>query len=409
MKIIFVGTKNFSFFSKSILNDFEKIIITNKSYKINDELEKASTVIRVSEVYDVNSKTLKLDYQECIEKLSEIVQNAKLYRVFCNQESNLEVAEKIRSFFSIYDHMGGRVELFRDKLLMKQAVIDNGLRAPVYTELAHSSTPASYTDLYSKLKGKFIIKPSNSVGSRGVYKIFNSNDYDDFLKDTANDDCQFEAEEFISGELYEFDSALQNGEILYSNVSKYSCPMADLQEGKTLGSIMIEREQPIHQRITQFGIKCLKALKASDGCFHMELFHNDNDELVFLEVAARSPGLMTVPAYHCWEGVNMYDIELYIQSGLPASDLIVHDANRVSYPSFFIVYPKISGTVSKINTPNIDANIDIDWSVHPGQVVTDTTTNIDYAARFFVTCKNVESANSIFNFLVNEYKAVNYD
>lgn len=105
----------------------------------------------------------------------------------------------------------------------------------------------------------------------------------------------------------------------------------------------------------------------------------------------------------------MYDIELYIQSGLPASDLIVHDANRVSYPSFFIVYPKISGTVSKINTPNIDANIDIDWSVHPGQVVTDTTTNIDYAARFFVTCKNVESANSIFNFLVNEYKAVNYD
>ncbi|NKG32368.1 hypothetical protein [Erwinia rhapontici] len=130
--------------------------------------------------------------------------------------------------------------------------------------------------------------------------------------------------------------------------------------------------------------------------------------LVFLEVAARSPGLMTVPAYQRWEGVNMYDLELLIQCGMPASDIALPHSQHRSRPSFFVVYPKISGSINALNTPETEAEIDIDWQVTAGQEVSDTTTNIDYAARFFVTCNNVDEAKRTFEYLTREFKAVDY-
>ncbi|MBN7124794.1 hypothetical protein BSU01_24310 [Erwinia billingiae] len=409
MKIIFIGTKNFTFFSKSLLSQYEKVIVTNMNYQVPEFISSDSKIIRINDVYDANSMTFKLDVNECIESLKEIVTHGENVKVFCNQEANLEVAEIIRQNFGVYDHMGGRVEIFRDKVLMKETLERRNLRVPRFTALNQNTSFDEYEILVENLSDRFIIKPSCSVGSRGVYKIFNKSDFNSFINDNPGDLTHFEAEEFINGDLYEFDTVVQNGELIYSNVSRYSCPMADLQEGTTLGSIMVGRDEEIHHRISHFGEQCLKALDALNGCFHMELFHSSSDELVFLEVAARSPGLMTVPAYHRWEGVNMYDLELLVQSGRTVS--ISDHPPTISFqsrPSFFVVYPKISGTVMSINTPETDAEVDIDWQVSPGLQVEDTTTNIDYAARFFVTCKNAGHAQEIFEWLTKEFKAVNY-
>ncbi len=408
MKIIFVGTKNFDFFSRSLLEQFEKIIITNKSYQLPHFIENSATVFRVDDVYDDNAKTYKLDVQQCINVLSLHINEFSESKVFCNQESNLEVAEKIRATFSIYDHMNACVDIYRDKLIMKKAILSSKLRAPRFTGLNKSVKAENYTDLKTLLGEKFIVKPLSSVGSRGVYKISSEHDFINFINETIDDACLYEAEEFIDGDLYEFDTALQHGELLYSNVSRYSCPMADLQDGTTLGSIMVERSAEIHRRIHLFGLECLRALGAQNGCFHMELFLSHADELVFLEVAARSPGLMTVPAYQRWEGVNMYDLELLIQCGMPASDIALPHSQHRSRPSFFVVYPKISGSINALNTPETEAEIDIDWQVTAGQEVSDTTTNIDYAARFFVTCNNVDEAKRTFEYLTREFKAVDY-
>lgn len=407
MKIIFVGTKNFHFFSRPLLESFEKIILTGNKNTCPDFIGRVSKVIRVDEVYDCNSKTYKLNIEQCISRLLEVTDLNEECKVFCNQEANLEVAEEIRKRFSIYDHMDSRVEIFRDKILMKKVIKSHGLRVPHFIELKSDIHRSDYSYLKELLSEHFIIKPSYSVGSRGVYKVFEKQDFINFIDEASSDNCQFQAEEFISGVLYEFDTVLQNGELLYSNVSRYSCPMADLQDGVTLGSIMVERHEYIHKRIHKFGIQCLDALNALNGCFHMELFHSQSDELVFLEVAARSPGLMTVPAYLFWEGINMYDMELLIQSGNPASN-VTFPYGHQSKPSFFIVYPKIAGRVLSLNIPEIEADLDIDWQVVPEQVVTDTTTNIDYAARFFVTCKNVNEAKQLFEWLTTEFEAVSY-
>jgi biotin carboxylase len=408
MQIIFIGTKNFDFFSRSVLNNHQKILVVAKTEKLPIWLEDSSKVIRVEEVYDHNSKTFHLDFDEAVAGLSPLVVSSSESRVFCNQESNLEVADRIRARFSLHDHLNGNVDNFRDKLTMKSIIQSTGLRAPIYTELKNPVLPDAYEALHQLLKGRFIVKPCSSVGSRGVYKISEKRDFERFLSETADDECRYEAEEFIEGELYEFDLAIQNGRVIYSAVSRYSCPMADLQEGRTLGSIMVRRDSPLHARISAFGLQCAQALRAENGCFHMELFHSTHDELVFLEVAARSPGLMTVPAYHSWEGVNLYDIELLIQSGQDASTLGEPLQGHKSRPAFFVVFPKINGTVSALNKPESKGRIEIDWRVAVGQEVAATTTNIDFAGKAFVSASSEAEANEAFHYLTSEFVPVEY-
>lgn len=408
MKTIFIGTKNFDFFSPALLAEMDKVIVASSKQKIPEIVARDSQIIFVDEVYDVDAKTWKLDVEACIASLMTIVRDAPDSKVFCNQEANLAVAEQIRRHFQLYDHLQGRTERFRDKVVMKSFIVNQQLRAPLYMALPPAHQSLNYAELSERLQGSFIIKPSASVGSRGVYKIFSPEDYRIFLAETQEDSCHFEAEEFINGDLYEYDIAMQGGEILYSNVSRYSCPMADLQEGKTLGSIMVERSSELHQRIAAFGERCIRALDATNGCFHMEIFHSASDELVFLEVAARSPGLMTVPAYQRWEGVNMYDLELLIQCDLPAKKHARPQLQHISHPAFFIIYPKKQGKVSALNTPSLPAEVLIDWQVQPGDTVADTTTNIDYAARFFVICDDTASAEKLFNWLTAEFSAVTY-
>ncbi|MEQ4530592.1 MAG: hypothetical protein ABN478_04690 [Mixta sp.] len=52
-------------------------------------------------------------------------------KVFCNQEANLAVAEQIRRHFHLYDHLRGRTERFRDKVLMKSFIVNQQLQAPL--------------------------------------------------------------------------------------------------------------------------------------------------------------------------------------------------------------------------------------------------------------------------------------
>lgn len=408
MQIIFVGTKNFNFFSRDLLNQQKKVILASTTEKLPEWLEASSTIIRVAEAYDHNSKTYCLDLDESICRLAPLINTQDDFKVFCNQEANLDVADNIRKYFSLYDHLNGNVEHFRDKLVMKEIIKKSHLRAPIYTDLNKELSVDDYEVLWKSLRGKFIIKPCSSVGSRGVYKISEKDDFVHFLEESKGDECRYEAEEFIEGDLYEFDLAIQDGKIIYSAVSRYSCPMADLQEGRTLGSIMVNRESPLHSRISNFGLKCSKALGATNGCFHMELFHSIHDDLVFLEVAARSPGLMTVPAYHSWEGINLYDIEMLIQSGQCASTLGIPSQGHKILPAFFVVFPKVNGTITAINQPKLNIKIEMDWRVAVGQKVNATTTNIDFAGKAFVRTDNEAEAELAFKYLTTEFNPIVY-
>lgn len=407
MNVIFIGIRRFEFFTQKKLEQINKILVISKDEIIPEWLDDNTTIVRVSEIYDKTTKLMSFSINDCIKKLKPLILNENDFRVFCNQESYLEIANEIRQYFGLYDHMGGRMKNFRDKLLMKKIVSNANLRVPKYISLDQHVILKGYKYLCEVLGKRFVIKPCSSVGSKGVLKIFTETDFNYFVEHIWGDGCTYEAEEYIDGDLYEFDFVIDSGVEIYSSISRYSCPMVEIQEGKSLGSIMMTRDSKLHDIITKFGRECGKALQADNGCFHMELFICNN-ETVFLEIAARSPGLLTVPAYKSWEGINMYDLELSLQIGdynFAKSD---STSNHISKPAFFVVFPKISGIVDTLNTPKINGEFIINWAVKEGEKLEISTNNVDFAGVIFVQNKNEIEAERDFTYLTEHFTPIKY-
>lgn len=405
-KVIFVGARNIQFFSEELLNSIDILILTTESNTIPISIQTLAKVIIVGQDYDPALLTESLSFNDCIDALHPYMSKKDNISVFCNQEAYLLVAEKIRQYYQLNSHIIGGLERFRDKHLMKDILQKHDLRVPKFLTFG-KLTPPKYIDVQQHLGEIFIAKPLSSVGSRGVNKIENEHDYNVFIQNNDSLLEYFEIEEFIDGTLYEYDFAIRNGEILYSTVSQYSCPMALLQKGYTLASIKVKKSSWEYEAIATFGNQCAKALSANNGCFHMEVFISANQhEVIFLEVAARSPGLLTVPAYDNWDGFNMYDAELMIQANL--SDIPKKSSNWISKPSFFVVIPKENGTVKEICQPEIVGIFDVNWKVKLGDKITVTTTNVDNAATALVICRTEEEARADFKYITENYTPIIY-
>ncbi len=405
-KVIFVGVKHFEFFSNELLGSIDIVILTDYISIVPLSLQPRSQIILIKREYDPVSLTYSLRVDDCIKALHPHIDQNQNVRVFCNQESDLIVAENIRLHFQLYSHITGSFDRFRNKDLMKTIVKNKGLRVPNFITFDKSCLP-KYHVIQKKLGETSIAKPLSSVGSRAISKIENEQDYEAFIRDNYAMLEHFEIEEFIDGTLYQYDFAIRNGDILYSTVSQYSCPLALLQKGYTFASIKVKNPSWEYNTISTFGRKCAQALSANNGCFHMEVFISANQsEIVFLEIAARSPGVLTVPAYVNWDGFNMYDAELMIQANL--SSMPETPSNWVSSPSFLVIIPKMDGVVKEIRQPTTLGLFDIDWKIKPDDKIDGTQTNIDNAGTALVICNTEDEARIDFKHITENYTPVIY-
>lgn len=409
MRMIFLGVRNFHFFNPKLLAEFQAIVVASASQVLPKEIEETAQIVRVPEIFNPLSKTHEFALNETVLALKSVLQNHENTRLFCNQEANLLVAEQVRTALGLPSHLDKEMAPFRDKLLMKSLIVQAGLRTPHYLDEDKEVQTLLHEELCALLGHRFIIKPRSSVGSRGIFKVFDSEVYTKFLNETRSDDCEYEAEEFIDGTLYHCDMVIQDEECLFSVVSRYSCPNADLQEGRTLGSIIEPIESPLTQEIADFSLNCLRALGLPNGCFHMEIFYSNQGELVFLEVAARSPGLDIVPRYQAWLGVNFYDMELTIQAGRCAKSFAKNPLNHLAQKGFFAIFPRGQGKITQLNLPQIRSQYHIDWQVNVGQETATTTTNLDFGGKITVTSPDAATAYQDFEYITQRFQPISYE
>lgn len=243
--------------------------------------------------------------------------NPKKIALLCQDEANILVAASIRTKLNL--STGPKLtelRIFRDKMLMKQCMEEHQIRTPKYL---HYESSYSYSQLVERLGNQLIFKPTSSAGSLGVYKVSSAHEYEQFIKEQALCFDQYEVEEFIEGDLYHCDFAIHDQKILFLECAVCSCPNLDFQFGKPLGSMAIAHTDLVFEDMTAFAKKCLHAFGMPGGCFHLEVFLNRKQEMIFLEVGARAPGLLVPKMYEKATGQNILDVDLQAQSGCNSS------------------------------------------------------------------------------------------
>jgi hypothetical protein len=205
-------------------------------------------------------------------------------RVLALSEFDLVTGALVREALGTPGVTPQQVRRFTDKVVMKQAILAAGLRAPRYLPLTEIPTADA---LIGRLGLPLILKPREGAASRGVIKVETAEQLTVALRDIPPAD--YEAEQYVTGDIYHIDGLIRDGELLFHTVSRYINTCLAFNHGIPLGSVLIE---PSARRsaMVEFAEAALRALALRSGAFHLEVILGPGDELYFLEIGARVGG-----------------------------------------------------------------------------------------------------------------------
>lgn len=392
------------------INDYRLIIIVgdnNEKLIPNKVIPFVSEVYSVAEVYNISSLCSELCYESLeliIEKEIRYIDNHDEVHIVCINEANMLVAAKLRDKFKLRGASYESLIPFRNKYIMKEILSKKGVRVPRYLKINDAldiDANSTYQNVIKRTGAPFIVKPISAVACKGVYKIENFQDFRDFLEREKQSLLNYEAEEYISGKFYHCDILKIADIIKFAECSEYAWPALMFNDGKVFGSIGIHADNPVRKKILEFAINSLKVLGMPDGSSHMELFITEHNEIVFIEVAARVPGLLTIEMYEKMFGVNMLDEELSLHTNINLNRLLV---NRVD--CFWGILPLVNGVVNKLIPPKFKSVSTIKWYINEGDKIKNSTSNLEQSGSVLVWNENFEDLYDDFQMFRNHQPVV---
>ncbi|WP_454783364.1 ATP-grasp domain-containing protein [Legionella sp. WA2022007384] len=298
-------------------------------------------------------------------------------RLVTNDESCTLIVGKL------IDHLGLKGEgernlvKFVDKVVMKNILHAQGIRTPHYQEFNKESyfqNKVLYRkEVEKKFNYPFAVKPIALYGSASFKKIHNRTEWITYAEQIAHSEISFQIEEFIEGTLFHCDAIIQNKKIRFIAISEYLWPMALFKEGYPMGSIVLPETDPRWDKLNSVHEQIIASLQPPDGATHCELFLTKNDEIIFLEIAARPSGALVVSMIEEITGVN---IELAHFNLRLQKRIHIQLKPPINF-SFFCYIPKKNGTVISLEVPNFNSKLSIEWNVTPGDVIQPRATKED--------------------------------
>jgi hypothetical protein len=289
-------------------------------------------------------------------------------RVVTNDEYFLGLAAQIRDCFGIAGIAEKDILPFINKIIMKQVVSKSGVRVPDVIEF----NPGEFTnnaddylnDIEKKLGYPVFAKQVDSAGSENVAKIFNRWQLHKWCVENKLN-LNYEIDEFIKGDLYHIDILIKDGAMIERLICKYSCPNADFLDGVALGSVQIRKSDHEFEILSQATIDILAAFeRLPDGAIHLEVFLTKDNQVVFVEIAARAPGGWVPQMHQLARGYNIEEQHFLLQMNLFRALKI--DANN---HSAWIWFPQKEGMkVRKVEPQVLTSKVTITWDLDDGEV-----------------------------------------
>lgn len=324
-----------------------------------------------------------LDFEATRAVVTQVVNGLDISEVslHCYYEINLLTAAKLRDELGIRGAGYAQILPFRDKCLMKELLVDKGVRVPRFGRFFPEQRARDARDYYQQIVDEvglpFILKPVDSAGADGVFKLESWEDFAALPPDLGRG---YEYEEFIKGTMYSVNIVSKDRKSVFGGVTEYLVNSFDVQHGKVNADINLLDEDPRVARMVGFAEQALAALGWPDGGSHLELFLTEKDELVFLEVGARFKGMAGLAAMQRHYGVAFVNLSFEIETGLKSRP---YDGEQVF--CYDGVLPKKHGVVAELVEPQLESQVAMTWKVRVGDVLSQSNSLVATAGTFLVS------------------------
>ncbi len=170
------------------------------------------------------------------------------------------------------------------KPTMKRVAKENAIPCASFLENDKGNNKISKQELIEELGLPMAFKTCTGSGSRGAYIVKTEEEVPKFLKKG------YMAESFVNGVECSVEAVVQDGKILFQNITEYTEP-------KFANLVPATFSETIKDKIYTFNKKIITTLGAKNGITHTEVFIQNLDsnkgkeiKLVFGEMALRPPG-----------------------------------------------------------------------------------------------------------------------
>lgn len=227
----------------------------------------------------------------------------KVTHVIAGTEDAVFPASKIRIWLETRRNPLGIILRCTDKLAMKQYLQAKGI--PMTPFVGGGEAQYRPDELFELLGAPVVTKPRKSSGSRGLKKVYHKEE----LAKEMNPEIILE--KIIYGNEGSVESFIQDGKVLFSNVTEYyklgHCNLLPSSYSESLKS-----------QLLSLNLKVIQSLQIQWGMTHME-FYIDNDRVLFGEIALRPPGGYIMEALSSAYGQNFWEIFVKIELDIPVS------------------------------------------------------------------------------------------
>lgn len=286
-----------------------------------------------------------------------------------NDEYCIPIVGQLIDYFGLPGYGEPTFLRFIDKIIMKEALNAHGIRTPhhlLFDKEQQLHAGQSYIqDIEKKFTYPFVLKPVSLYGATSFKKIHNRTEWFTYAAQAADSNIIFQIEEFIAGTLFHCDAIVHHGKIIFNSISEYIWPVAFVQKGYPTGSIWLPSFVPPWNQLNEFHQRVISALQPPDGATHCELFLTKDNEVVFLEIAARPSGALVVSMVEKITGVNLELAHFKLRLQRP----FTIQEKPLTLFSLFCYIPQKSGTVLSTELPALKSDLEVTWNIKPGDII----------------------------------------
>jgi ATP-grasp domain-containing protein len=255
--------------------------------------DRAETVIVVDDL---------TDRDEVRTKACQVVDRfGPLDHVLALSEFDLELGAEIRDSLGVPGPQPDDIRRVRDKVTMKRLVAAAGLPVPRFATVDSIDAVRRFA---ATTGFPLVLKPRRGWDSQGVFLVGSAGALDQLLTTVSLQ--EYECEEFIEGRMYQVDGVVQHGRVRLLRASRLLNSCLEFALGGPFGSVVNDDVQ-LERRINDYTQRVVDALRLDTSAFHLELFHTDRDELVFLEIGARVGGAQIPYLWRDVYGVDLHE------------------------------------------------------------------------------------------------------
>ena len=224
-------------------------------------------------------------------------------RVVPLDEFDLDTAALVREHLRLPGMGRTETRPFRDKLAMREAARDAGVRVPEFSSVSNHEELWKFL---SSTRGPWMLKPRASASAIGIQKFDDPHAVWPMLEQLGDEASHHLVERFVPGEIFHVEGLSWESELLFALPHKYGQPPFETMHGGGLFSTRtLERNGEETEGLKEIHANTLRGLGMTTGPTHSEFIRAHADgEFYFLETAARVGGAYIAEVVEAASGLN---------------------------------------------------------------------------------------------------------